>query len=315
MKRFKLPVIVAPLFILVFSATASAGLGDYFVDAKWLEANRDDVVIVDVRNPALYLIGHIDGAINISKGEFLSTRHGTKSLVPTVEEFEKLMDRNGITPQTTVVAYAQHDNPYMARFVWTLRFHGHERSYVLDGGYEKWAAAGLPTEIFPTVVDPSSGYAVRRSADIRAEGDYVLTRLNNPASLIWDVRRRSEYVGTEVRASRGGHIPGAAHLEWTSLLKDENGIKVLKGEEEIELILRTAGITRDVEIIAHCQTGIRSSYATLVLLSLGYNARNYDGSWIEWANCLNYPVEVSTRQAALNPPERGSMVIETGLIN
>ena len=292
--------VVTLLLILSLSTTASAGLKNYFVDTQWLDSNREKVVVVDVRNPVRYLLGHIEGAINIRRGEFLSTRHGTKSLVPTVEEFEKLMDRNGITSETVVVAYAQHDNPYMARFIWTLRFHGHERSYVLDGGYEKWDDENLSTDAFPTIVSPTSGYAVSKSADIRAEGDYVLTRLNNPKSIVWDVRRKSEYSGQEVRAKRGGHIPGAVHLEWDNLLREENGIKILREEEEIELILQAAGITRDVEIIAHCQTGIRSSYATLVLLSLGYNARNYDGSWLEWANCKNYPVEDSHEQASLN---------------
>ncbi|MCJ7499750.1 sulfurtransferase [bacterium] len=301
MNRFR--IITAGAIVLIFSlsTTASAGLKDYFVDTQWLDSNREKVVVVDVRNPIRYLLGHIEGAINIHRGEFLSTRHGTKSLVPTADEFEKLMDRNGITPETVVVAYAQHDNPYMARFIWTLRFHGHDRSYVLDGGYEKWDDENLPTDAFPTIISPTSGYTVTKSADIRAEGDYVLTRLNNPTSKVWDVRRKSEYNGLEVRADRGGHIPGAVHLEWDNLLREENGVKVLKEEEEIELILQAAGITRDVEIIAHCQTGIRSSYATLVLLSLGYNARNYDGSWLEWANCKNYPVEDSHEQASLDP--------------
>jgi len=293
MNRFRMITLVTLMLVLSLSSTASAGLKEYFVDTQWLHLNQDNVVIVDVRNPALYLLGHIEDAINISKGKFLSTRHGTKSLIPTVKEFEKLMDRNGITPDTVVVAYAQHDNPYMARFIWTLRFHGHKRSYVLNGGYEKWADQDLPTKRMPTVVIPTSGYIVSGSSNIRAEGDYVLTRLSNPSSVIWDVRRKNEYSGLEVRADRGGHIPGAVHLEWNNLLRDESGIKVLKGEEEIELILRTAGITRDVEVIAHCQTGIRSSYATLVLLSLGYNVKNYDGSWIEWANCKSFPGEDS----------------------
>ncbi len=301
MNRFG--ILIVGTFILISSlpATASAGLKDYFVDSQWLDSNRTSVRIVDVRNPALYFLGHIEGAVNIPKSAFLSTRHGTKSLVPTVDEFEKLMDRYGITPETVVVAYAQDDNPYMARFIWTLRFHGHTRSYVLDGGYEKWAAENLPTAVLPTIASPNSGYTVSRSADIRAEGDYVLTRLKNSSFVILDVRRTSEYSGQEVRADRGGHIPGAVNLEWTNLLRNENGIKVLKGEEEIELLLSKAGITRDLEIIAHCQTGIRSSYVTLVLLSMGYNARNYDGSWIEWANCNNYPVEDPHEQASLKP--------------
>jgi thiosulfate/3-mercaptopyruvate sulfurtransferase len=315
MNRFRIITVGTIISVLSLLTTASAGLKDYFVDTQWLQSNRDSVVVVDVRNPALYLIGHIEGAINIHRGQFLSTRHGTKSLVPTVDEFAKLMESNGITPDTAVVAYAQHDNPYMARFIWTLRFHGHQRSYILDGGYEKWKVENFPTEAFSGSVFPTSGYTVQKSADIRAEGDYVLARLNNPSTVIWDVRRRSEYTGAEVRADRGGHIPGAVQLNWEDLLREESGIKVLKGEEEIERILQAAGITRDSEIIAHCQTGIRSSYATLVLLSLGYNARNYDGSWIEWANCQDYPIEGSSGQAGLNTPTQVNGPAILGLLN
>lgn len=209
MNHLRTLTVVTLLLILSLATTASAGLKDYFVDTQWLDSNREKVVVVDVRNPVRYLLGHIEGAINIPRGEFLSTLHGTKSLVPTADEFEKLMDRNGITPETVVVAYAQHDNPYMARFIWNLRFHGHERSYVLDGGYEKWDDENLPTDAFPTIISTTSGYTVTKSADIRAESDYVLTRLNNPTSKVWDVRRKSEYSGHEVRAKRGGHIPGA----------------------------------------------------------------------------------------------------------
>lgn len=279
---------------------ASAALGDYFVETDWLAANRATVRIVDVRNPALYLLGHIGGGVNIYRNEFLSKRHGVKSLILSVAEFEKLMDQYGITPDTTVVAYAEHTNPYMARFVWTLRYHGHEKSYVLNGGYEKWVQEGRDKTIIPVSVTPGIGYRVTESEDIRVDGDYVLTRLNNPSVTIWDTRRESEYTGREVRADRGGHIPGAVHLEWVNLMKTDNGVKVLKSEEEIKGIFKTLGLNRDKEIIAHCQTGIRSAYATLVLLALGYNAKNYDGSWTEWANCSNYPVEGSAGQANLS---------------
>jgi thiosulfate/3-mercaptopyruvate sulfurtransferase len=291
MKYMQILLVVIVFSILSFSTTVFAGLSDYFVETDWLENNRGNVVIVDVRNPALYLLGHINGAVNISKNEFLSTRNGVKSLVPEVGEFERLMDRYGIKPDTVVVAYSQDDNPYMARFVWNLRLYGHDKSYVLNGGYDKWVAEGGATSLLPAMAEAASGYRVSGSADIRADADYVMSRMNKPSALIWDTRRKSEFVGTEIRADRGGHIPGAVHLEWLSLLKEQNGVKVLREEKEIQQLLETAGITRDLEIVAHCQTGIRSSYATLVLVSMGYRVKNYDGSWIEWANNDTYPVD------------------------
>ncbi|BCR04555.1 hypothetical protein DESUT3_16240 [Desulfuromonas versatilis] len=293
---------VAALALLVTLAlgsitTANAALQDYFVSSDWLAKQRSQVTVVDVRVAPLYLLGHVDGALHIDKENFLFTRNGVKSLVPTVAEFEALMDRFGITPDTTVVAYAEDKNPYSARFIWTLRYHGHEKAYVLDGGYEKWSKENRPTAMLPTPVTAGSGYKVLGARDVRAEADYILTRLNNPDTIVWDTRKQSEYEGSEVRADRGGHIPGCLHLDWVNLQKEVDGVLVLKSEAEIREMLNQAGITPEREIIAHCQTGIRSSYATLVLLGLGYNVRNYDGSWIEWANNPNLPVALPKKVA------------------
>lgn len=286
------------LIVLYAAPPAQAALGDFFVDTTWLAANRKEVTVVDVRVAPLYLLGHIDQAIHIDKEHFLATRSGVKSLIPTTSEFEILMDRFGITPETTVVAYAEDNNPYAARFIWTLRYHGHEKAFVLDGGYEKWSREKRPTAMLPTQLTATQGYRCRSARDIRAEADYIYTRLGNPGVTVWDTRKKGEYDGSEVRADRGGHIPSAVHLDWVNLQKDVNGVKVLKSESEIRGLLAASGITPDREIVAHCQTGIRSSYATLVLLGLGYNVKNYDGSWIEWANNQFYPVESTVRTAS-----------------
>jgi len=292
MKRRTALALAATLFPFLGFGGAHAALSDYFVSTQWLSNHRDSVVAVDVRVRPLYLLGHIDGAIHIDKSAFLDNRHGVKSLVPTALDFTKLLDENGIGKDTAVVAYAEDDNPYAARFIWSLRFHGHEKAYVLDGGYEKWSKEGRPTALLPSTNEPTTGYAVTGAEDIRAESDYILTRLTNPSVVVWDTRGIAEYLGTDVRADRGGHIPGVLHLNWVDLQKKENGVSVLKSEEEIRTLLASRGITPDKEIIAHCQTGIRSSYATLVLLGLDYPAaKNYDGSWIEWANDPSLPVE------------------------
>ena len=282
--------------ILLQAGLASAAIGDYFVGTGWLAQNTDNVRIVDVRVGPKYLMNHIPGAIHIDKSEFLETRGGVKSLVPDARGLEKLLDRYGITRDTTVVAYSEDSNPYSARFVWTLRYHGHDKSYVLDGGFDKWLKEGRPVAVLPTWVKPTKGYKITSSRDIRAGADYIYTRLHNPSVVIWDTRSPGEFNGTVVRADRGGHIPGATHLNWVDLQKEVDGVRVLKSEDELRELLASAGINRELEIVAHCQTGIRSSYATLVLKSLDYeNVRNFDGSWIEWANNSSLPIELPVK--------------------
>ena len=167
-------------------------------------------------------------------------------------------------------------------------------AYVLDGGYNKWAAEDRDTSILPSAKPQPASYVLAADAEYleaRSGADYLYTHLENPGVIVWDTRSDGEFKGSDVRANRGGHIPGATHLNWTNLQTEVNGVKILKSRQEIVALLKSQGLTSDKEIVAHCQTGIRSAYATLVMLGLGYEqAKNYDGSWIEWANNPTLPI-------------------------
>lgn len=292
MKRIIKSLLVA--LFLIIPTLSGAALSDYFVSTDWLQENRDNVIVLDARQKPLYLLGHIDGALSVPRSAFLEKRNQVKSLVPTAAAFTKLLSSLGAKPDSTLVVYAEDDNPYAARLVWTLQYHGHKKSYVLDGGYDKWAEEDRATTFRLSPKPSHTNYQLSSETEYlqaRAEADYIYTRLENPSVLVWDTRTPEEYKGTKVRADRGGHIPGAVHLNWVELQSEVNGVKVLKGRDEIIALLHANGLTSDKEIIAHCQTGIRSSYATLVLLGLGYEqVKNYDGSWIEWANNPTLPI-------------------------
>lgn len=292
MKRFTQGLLAVLLFAL--PTVGHAALSDYFVSTDWLASNREEVVVLDVRQVPFYLLGHIDGAHSVARSQFLETRNQVKSLLPSAAAITELLSSLGVTAGRPLVVYAEDDNPYAARLVWTLRYHGHKNSYVLDGGYDKWAGEDRDTSLLPSASPEPSHYALAADADYlqaRADADYIYTRLENPAVRIWDTRSPEEFAGTKVRADRGGHIPGAVPFNWTLLQTEVGGVKVLKNRDEIVALLQAHGLTSDKEIVAHCQTGIRSSYATLVLLGLGYDrVKNYDGSWIEWANNPTLPI-------------------------
>lgn len=291
MKKF---FTVLLLVLTISIGTGHASLDHYFVSTQWLAQHRDQTLVIDVRRAPLYWLGHIDGAQHVDRELFLSTRNEVKSLVPDFADIAVLLGNLGATQETPVVVYAEDNNPYAARLVWTLHYHGHSNAFVLDGGYEKWAKEGRATSLLASAKPPSAVYTIAglsRYPDVRAEADYIRTRIDNPYTVIWDTRTPGEFLGTDIRANRGGHIPGAVHLNWTDLQEEVNGVKVLKNRDEIISLLQAQGLTPDREIVAHCQTGIRSSYATLVLMGLGYQRiKNYDGSWIEWANNPTLPI-------------------------
>lgn len=291
MKRF-LTVLLALLTVSV--GTSHASLDNYFVSTEWLVDNRDQALVLDVRRAPLYWLGHIDGAQHVDRAQFLSTRNDVVSLIPDFADITALLGSLGATQETPVVVYAADSDPYAARLVWTLHYHGHTKAYVLDGGYQKWAKEKHPTSLLSSAKPEPVDYKVVELPsypDVRAEADYIRTRIDHPNTLIWDTRTPGEFQGTDVRANRGGHIPGAVHLNWTDLQEEVDGVKVLRSRDEIISLLNERGLTPDREIVAHCQTGIRSSYATLVLMGLGYErTKNYDGSWIEWANNPTLPI-------------------------
>ena len=125
MQSLKKLITFTLLLLVALPTLASAALGDYFAQTDWLAKNRSNVVVLDARQAPLFLLGHIEGAHHLSRSEFLDKRDGVKSLVPTTTAFEALMEKFGITPETTVITYAEDGNPYAARLAWTLRYHGH----------------------------------------------------------------------------------------------------------------------------------------------------------------------------------------------
>jgi thiosulfate/3-mercaptopyruvate sulfurtransferase len=272
------------------------------VPTDWLAEHLgdDNLVVAEVdETPDLYDEGHIPGAVKLHWRDDLQDPV-ERDLVDK-ETFERLLGERGIGNDTTVALYGDKNNWFAAYAYWYLKIYGHEDVRILDGGRQKWIDEGreLTTDV-PTP-EPKTYRAQERDESLRAYRDEVREWLGESARALVDVRSPGEYSGDLISppgyeqegAQRAGHIPTAVSIPWASAVADDG---TFKGPEELRELYGGKGITPDKEVTAYCRIGERSAHTWFVLRELlGYErVRNYDGSWTEWGNLVDVPIEKGT---------------------
>ncbi len=275
---------------------------DVLVTADWVEDRLEEfqaddpayrLVEVDVDTEA-YEEAHAPGAVGFNWETQLQDQ--TTRDVLTKDDFEDLLGSHGISEDSTVVLYGDNANWFAAYTYWQFKYYGHDEVYLLDGGREYWLEHDYPTTDEEPEFSAVEYDAAGPRESIRAYREDVEKAIDRGVPLV-DVRSPEEFrgeilapPGLQETAQRGGHIPGAKNISWAAVTDDDG---TFKDRDELEELYAEEGIDGDETTVAYCRIGERSSVAWFALHELlGYeDTVNYDGSWTEWGNLVNAPIE------------------------
>jgi thiosulfate/3-mercaptopyruvate sulfurtransferase len=272
---------------------------EYLVETDWVAEHLNDAnvrIIESDEDPLLYAVGHIPGAVQVDW--FSTLQHPLRRDFLTKEKFEETVSGLGIGNDTTVVFYGDKSNWFACYALWLFQYYGHQNVKIVNGGRLKWEKENRPLVKEVAVYEKTAYRAKEADKSIRAFRDEVLKQSNAKKPLV-DVRSPKEYSGELVSmpnypqegASRGGHIPGAVSIPWSTAVNEADS--TFKTSDELRALFEGKNIKADGEVVAYCRIGERSSLTWFVLkYLLGYpTVKNYDGSWTEWGNLVDAPIE------------------------
>ena len=274
---------------------------EVLVDTQWVADHMNDqevrIAEVDYDPTANYNLGHVPGAVLFDWKKDINdpvTRN-----IFSRQTCEDLLQRAGVNNNTILVLYGDFNNWFAAFAFWAFKYYGFKDLRLMNGGRKKWLEEDRPISKDIPQYQRGNFKATEPDKSIRVFLNQVKEALDKENIAMVDVRSPKEFTGeilappeypTE-HAQRGGHIPGASNIPWSQAVKDDDG--TFKSVEELKQIYHSKGIVPEKEIIAYCRIGERSSHTWFVLkYLLGYpNVKNYDGSWTEWGNMVDNPIE------------------------
>jgi thiosulfate/3-mercaptopyruvate sulfurtransferase len=266
---------------VIFPALLGLALGLVTTPGELASRAAGTVTILDARPASDYRRGHLPGAIRIDWTDFREGWGRTGKLAQDLERVARRLADLGVDSRRPAVVYGNARQGWgeEGRIVWMLAYLGHPRVQLLDGGWAAWMEAKGRVSVADE--RPLAGrFRAAPVAALRANAADVERTLRD-GGVVLDVRSNEEWRGaTPYHEARGGHIPGAVHVEWKDLLDPRGGIDPAAARAR----LLAAGIKPSDRVITYCTGGVRSAEAWVILRALGYaEVRNYDGSWFEWS--------------------------------
>lgn len=253
--------------------------------------NEKNLLVVDMTTETNYQQAHIPGAVYLDYSKVVRHAPPVIGMLPDPEQFSQALSKAGISPETYIVVYDDEGGGKAARLMWTMEIIGHKRMSLLDGGIHAWLNDNKTvTNEVPAITETQ--YPVTfEDTTITADADYIMANLKQANFCILDTRSKNEFIGTDKRAARAGHIPGAINLDWMDIKNTEDAQR-LKSPEKLKTMLTELGILPDQEIVTHCHSHHRSALMYVALKSLGYNnVKGYPASWSDWAERTDTPIE------------------------